>query len=150
MRPTSVVVSKISKHSSRAALLALLRAEGLEDACDFIYLPVGFRDGLVCGYAFLNFISHEIAVAAFEALDRQMPPVAEVGGEPLEVEWAKGNQGLESLVNRYRNSPVLLPGVPEEWQPLLFSEGRRVPFPAPTRNVKAVPHLQSKSLTGAE
>merc|ERR1712196_58829 len=133
-----------------AALLALLSAEGFGDACDFLYLPVGFRDGLVCGYAFLNFISHEVALAAFEALNGNVPALAEIGDEPLVVEWAKGNQGLQSLVKRYRNSPALLPGVPEEWQPLLFSEGRRVPFPAPTRIVKAVPHLQMKSLTAAE
>ena len=70
---------------------------GVSSVC--MLAPRGFGSR---SYAFLNFISHDFAASALEALNRKRPAVPEVGDAPLEVEWAKGNQGLESLVNRYR------------------------------------------------
>jgi len=39
-------------------------------------------------------------------------------------------------IERYHNSSVFHPSVPEEFQPLLFSNGLRVPFPAPTQPIR--------------
>merc|ERR1712008_168276 len=42
-------------------------------------------------------------------------------------------QTLPQLVERYRNSPVMHPSVPDEYKPAMFdSAGKRLPFPAPT------------------
>lgn len=42
-------------------------------------------------------------------------------------------QGLEQIVDRYRNSEIMRPDVPESYKPCIFQLGIPVPFPAPTR-----------------
>jgi len=137
LRPTSLVITNIAKSASRAALLELLRAAGLDGLFDFLYLPIGFRNGLVVGHAFLNCTSHAAALAAQQALHGKVPSVGHVGDKPLAVNWSDKLQGREAFVERYRNSPMLQSDVPEEWQPLLFSGGRQVVFPAPTQDASA-------------
>lgn len=46
-------------------------------------------------------------------------------------------------MERYQNSPVMHPDVPDEWKPALFVQGVRVDFPAPTKKVKA-PKVRGK------
>lgn len=143
---TSVVMANISRQSCRADLLQFLELEGFRQACDFVYLPYDFRDGLPCGYAFLNFTSHDLAVRAVAAFHGRTPSVAGMGAQPLDMAWTRSNQGLDALVNRYRNSPVMQPEVPETWRPLLFRDGQQTSFPAPTRKVKAVRNLEPACL----
>lgn len=138
---TSVLVTNLSRSASREDLLRLLQHHGLQQACDFLYLPVDFRDGLPCGYAFLNFGSHGWAQAAIQQLHGRAPAVPALGADVLSLAWTTGNQGLEALVNRYRNSPVMQGDMPEAWRPMLFCAGRRVAFPAPTKKVKSARNL---------
>lgn len=61
------------------------------------------------------------------------------------VAWNDKQQGLPALVERYRNSPVMHASVPEECKPVIISDGRRAPFPAPTQKVKAPKIGKSKA-----
>lgn len=47
------------------------------------------------------------------------------------------HQGREAHVERYRNSPVMHPSVPEPYKPIILQGGERIPFPAPTKMPKA-------------
>lgn len=53
-----------------------------------------------------------------------------------EVTLGSELQGYEAHVDRYRNSPVMHEAVPDEFTPAMFSEGRRIAFPAPTKPIK--------------
>jgi hypothetical protein len=53
----------------------------------------------------------------------------------LDVQYTNPVQGLAANIARFRNSPVMHPDVPEQFKPLTFQHGCRVPFPHPTRNV---------------
>merc|ERR1712187_1092030 len=53
-----------------------------------------------------------------------------------EVCWSEPLQGLETHCDRYRNSPVMHELVPDEFRPVLFDQGVRIPFPAPTKRIR--------------
>ena len=50
--------------------------------------------------------------------------------------WSKPFQGLESAVERYRNSPVMHESVDDKFKPMFFKEGQLVSFPPPTRKLR--------------
>jgi hypothetical protein len=52
------------------------------------------------------------------------------------VEW-NVCQGLNSLIERFRNNPVMHEAVPEDHKPVYFIDGVEEPFPAPTKPLKA-------------
>jgi hypothetical protein len=56
-----------------------------------------------------------------------------------EVAWSNPNQGLAVHIDRYRNSNIMHEMVPDDFKPVLFQGGVRVPFPAPTRAIKELP-----------
>mmetsp|Transcript_40941 Transcript_40941/g.124038 ORF Transcript_40941/g.124038 Transcript_40941/m.124038 type:complete len:106 (+) Transcript_40941:336-653(+) len=66
------------------------------------------------------------------------------GGSVCTASWNEPHQGMDALVERYRNSPVMHPSVAPAHRPAVFAEGKRVAFPAPTRAVRAprVRHLR--------
>lgn len=59
-----------------------------------------------------------------------------LAGEGCAAAWSEPLQGLQDLIERYRNSPVMHHSVPEECKPLYFRRGRPVAFPAPTRPLR--------------
>merc|ERR1719476_941661 len=85
-------------------------------------------------YAFVNFLSGETALQ-FETQLHGFAAPAYFGEQCCEITWSDC-QGLEDTIAKYRNSPVMHPTVPEECKPLLFDNGKVVPFPKPT---KAIP-----------
>eukprot|EP00419_Tripos_fusus_P041105 CAMPEP_0172790860 /NCGR_PEP_ID=MMETSP1074-20121228/208181_1 /TAXON_ID=2916 /ORGANISM="Ceratium fusus, Strain PA161109" /LENGTH=155 /DNA_ID=CAMNT_0013627915 /DNA_START=713 /DNA_END=1181 /DNA_ORIENTATION=- len=48
-----------------------------------------------------------------------------------EVSWGKPVQGLEANIERFWNSPVMHQVVPDEFKPMLFSQGCPTPFLGP-------------------
>merc|ERR1712186_82425 len=62
-----------------------------------------------------------------------------------QVVWNDKCQGLPALVERYRNSPVMHEGIPDECKPIIFTGGRRAPFPPPTQKIKAPKVLKGKA-----
>lgn len=131
---TTVLLKDMPKHLSRDSLLLLLDEQGFERAYDFVYVPHNYRRGESIGYAFVNWI-HHCSASKFMS---KFPSFAPYDGEKLaQVTWAESLQGLDAHVERYRNSPTMHASVPDAYKPAIFKDGARVPFPEPTRPVKA-------------
>jgi hypothetical protein len=112
-------------------LLELLQSKGFTNF-DFLYLPFDFKRGSGLGYAFVNMVTHEEALRVMKDLagfrDWKLR-----SGKVLQVTWSMPLQGLWANIERYRNSPVMHQDVPDQFKPLLLSNGVRVEFPAPTK-----------------
>lgn len=122
----------------RELFLEMLDDECLAGEYDFVYFPVDFKTGSGLGYAFVNFTSHEEALRAWQLLDAfndWVVPSTKV----CEVRWSSPVQGLQSNVQRYRNSPLMHPQVPDSYKPVIFSDGVRIEYPAPKKPIKYVP-----------
>jgi len=133
---TTVMLRNMPNNYSRTMLLELLDAEGFAGQYDFLYLPMDFQSRASLGYAFINFTSSDSAEAfwrVFDGYSNWAIPSRKMSG----VSWSGPHQGLEAHVERYRNSPVMAESTPDEYKPILFDSGMRIPFPAPTRRIRA-------------
>merc|ERR1719408_928448 len=95
-----------------------------------------FRNAVNLGYAFVNLLSHDSALelmGKFQDFAEWMFDSSKV----CEVSWAHPHQGLSEHVERYRNSPVMHPSMPDEYKPMVFKNGVQVAFPAPTKAIRA-------------
>jgi len=133
---TTVMLRNIPNKYNRATLLELLDKEGFAACYDFFYLPMDLKRNTNLGYLFLNLVTAEEAnrfhdyFNGFCGWNSVSQKVGEVGwGEPL--------QGLKAQIKRYRNSPVMHQDLPDEHKPLLFAQGKCIPFPGPTKNLRA-------------
>mmetsp|Transcript_7672 Transcript_7672/g.12197 ORF Transcript_7672/g.12197 Transcript_7672/m.12197 type:complete len:340 (+) Transcript_7672:71-1090(+) len=132
---TTVMLRNVPNNYTRDMLHALLDEEGFSGQYDFLYLPMDFDRRANLGYAFANLVDEEAAAAFWEAFDgfnRWCLPTSKV----CQVRWSGPLQGLMSHLERYRNSPVMHPSVPDEYRPMIFSAGVRQAFPPPTRSLK--------------
>merc|ERR1711972_818639 len=114
-----------------------------------VYLPVDFRTLAPTVYAFLNLAS----AADAQAFRRHMTGFTSWGPRGMlacSVGWSLPHQGLEAHVARYRNSPLMHKGVPDEYRPVLFRDGHRVPFPPPTKKIKFPRQGTERMLVGAK
>jgi len=133
---TTVMLRNLPNNYTREMLLAMLDAEGFLGKYDFTYLPIDFKTQACLGYAFVNLASPDIVQqfwAAFDGYSKWVLPSKKVCG----VTWSGPHQGREAHVDRYRNSPVMHPMVPEPYKPLVFEDGQRVPFPTSTKTPRA-------------
>jgi len=140
-RLTTVMLRNLPNRYTRDMLLQMLDSEGFIGRYTFVYLPIDFKTHSGLGYAFVDLVLPEDAVRLrerFEGFSRwaiQSEKVCSVG-------WsAPAQQGLHAHVDRYRNSPVMHFSVSDEWKPAVFANGQRVPFPPPTRRLRA-PNLR--------
>lgn len=140
-RLTTVMLRNLPNRYTREMLLQMLDSEGFEGRYTFVYLPIDFKTHSGLGYAFVDLVTPQDALRLrqqFEGFSRwliQSEKVCSVG-------WsAPAQQGLHAHVDRYRNSPVMHFSVSDEWKPAVFSNGQRVPFPPPTRRLRA-PNLR--------
>lgn len=132
---TTVFMKNVPTSYTRSAFLELLDREGFAGEYDLVYLPIDFESQSCLGYAFINCLSSQIATRfcsrfqGFATWDVPSDKACEMG--------AAAQQGFKANVDRYRNSAVMHDSVPDECRPVIFSSGVRVPFPAPTRRLKA-------------
>lgn len=118
---TTLILRKLPEDFSFASLLMMLEEHGFTGLYDFAYLPRNFKTSTSLGYAIVNFVSQE---RAEEALSR----FAENNAS-----YSDSHQGgLMMLIQRYRDSPMMHPDVPEEYKPAVFIGGHRVAFPPPS------------------
>jgi len=134
---TTVMMRNIPYCFTREMLWALLDSKGFNSHYDFVYLPTDFYSQQSLGYAFINFLSHEDALACFEVFSgfQRWDSMKSKVYKPCTVNWGHPYQGLEAHVMRYRNSPVMHEDVPEEARPAVFVNGVPVTFPAPTKKI---------------
>lgn len=134
-KETTKMMKNIPISYTRQQLLDLLDNHGFRCKYNFVYLPVNFQTSELYGYAFVNFTSEEAATqfelqfAGFTAWGVESDKVCEVNGS--------AHQGLKANIMRYRNSPVMHESVDEAWRPLLLSDGMGLPFPPPTKSIRA-------------
>eukprot|EP00927_Polykrikos_kofoidii_P018189 TRINITY_DN18385_c0_g1_i1.p1 TRINITY_DN18385_c0_g1~~TRINITY_DN18385_c0_g1_i1.p1 ORF type:complete len:458 (-),score=77.75 TRINITY_DN18385_c0_g1_i1:396-1769(-) len=134
--PTTVMLRNIPNRYTQAMLLQLLSDRRCTGLYDFVYLPMDFRNGVNLGYAFVNLLRHADAVkfmTDFQGFSEWLVDSVKV----CETSWAHPHQGFDEHVERYRNSPVMHQRMPDEYKPMVFWNGVRIPFPPPTKAIKA-------------
>mmetsp|Transcript_70102 Transcript_70102/g.203267 ORF Transcript_70102/g.203267 Transcript_70102/m.203267 type:complete len:212 (+) Transcript_70102:1-636(+) len=139
---TSVMLRNLPNNYTRAMVLKMLDDEGFLGTYNFVYFPIDFRSRAGLGYAFVNFEDPAIIPLfwrTFEGYNKWMLP----SKKSCFVSWCAPHQGLEAHVERYRNSPVMHESVPDEYKPMVFRSGMRMPFPPPTKVVRA-PRLRTQ------
>jgi len=132
---TTLMLRNLPNNYTRTAVLDMLDSEGLAGTYCFVYVPTDFKNFTGFGYAFVGFCAHEHAAQAkrhYQGFSRWKVP----SQKTCDVAWSGPVQGLEQHTERYRNSPVMHPGVPDEYKPAVFVNGVRAPFPAPTKRIR--------------
>jgi len=135
-RRTTVVMRNLPKQYNRDMLVSLLDSEGFAGTYGLVYLPIAFGTGLAIGYAFVTFGLHETAARFKRQLEGFEDWACEGNLKACEVQWRNGFDGLNELVQHFRNSPVMHPSVPDSFRPALYETGTQVTFPSPTRAIK--------------
>jgi len=134
-RRTTLMMRNLPNNYTRDMLVQLLDREGFAGSYDFVYLPVDFARGCGLGYAFVNLVDASLVTkfkCCFDAFSNWKLRTTKV----CQVTFSDRDQGLKANIKRYRNSPVMHPSVSDEFKPCLFSDGVRVPFPAPNRSLR--------------
>lgn len=145
---TTLMLRNLPAGYTRQLVQELLEDEGFDGCFDFVYMPMDFNSSCGLGYCFVNFVSASDASRCWQVLDGYAEWTCPSGSAPsdkvCEVRWSEPQQGLLSNIERYRNSPVMHASVPDLWKPALFQSGARLPFPLPTKAVKA-PKLKGRA-----
>merc|ERR1712203_400192 len=100
------MLRNIPNNYDRDMLVDLFAAQGFRACYDFLYLKIDSAKNSNLGYAFLNMISSD-------EVDRFWNHFTGFKGWVLksdkvgEVCWSEPLQGLQSHIDRYRNSPVM-------------------------------------------
>merc|ERR1719393_968689 len=87
------------------------------------------------GYAFVDFDCTKAAEQCKEQLEG-FTAWGEATDMALEVVWSE-TQGLDSHVQRYRDSPLMHASLEDELKPAMFKNGVRIAFPPPTKPIRA-------------
>eukprot|EP00439_Symbiodinium_sp_Y106_P085374 s813_g28.t1 len=130
---TTVMLRNLPNNYCRSMILALLDKEGFEGKYNFLYLPIDFRTRACMGYAFVNLVDPAHVPdfwAKFSGYSNWLVRSKKLCG----VSWSEPHQGLESHVERYRNSPIMHESVPDEYRPIVLQNGVRVAFPESSKS----------------
>lgn len=130
---TTLVLKQLPDGCSQQAVVELLDSLGFAKQYSFVYAPMNFRTHAIFGFCFVNFIENGIAQEAKQKLSQLS--WANFNNARIEAHWSEPHQGLEVHIERYRNCPVMHRAVPMMYKPLLLQNGRRIPFPKPTRAI---------------
>jgi hypothetical protein len=133
---TTVMMRNIPNNYTRTMILELIDKQGFEKCYNLVYLPIDFNSDAGFGYAFINLVSPEEA-ERFRDHFQGFNGWTMTSEKVCDVMWSGVHQGLEAHIERYRNSPVMHPSVPDEFKPVVFENGVRIPFPAPTKLPRA-------------
>lgn len=136
---TTLMLRNLPSCFTKQALLDTLDSKGMAGQFDFVYLPIDFLSGAALGYAFVNFSTTEDAELAMDRLqgfNSWNNLLGSASQKVLEVCWSDPHQGLDMLVERYRNSRVMHGSVPDEFKPVMFKDGEKIDFPRPTKRVR--------------
>lgn len=132
---TTVMIRNLIETCTRQMLLDFLSQQGFEKQFDMVYLPLKFCSKLCFHYAFVNFVTEEVTKKFIKELQGFKGAEA-FGEQACDISMSVDNQGLAAAIKRYRNSPVMHPSVPDECKPLIFKDGKPIPFPPPTKNIR--------------
>lgn len=134
---TTLMLRNLPSSFTQAKLVERLNSAGLDSRYNFVYLPVDFQNGAGLGYAFVNMLTCADAKLAIDKLNGFTNWGDRACHKVLEICWSDPHQGLDMLIDRYRNSRVMHRSVPEEYKPLLLKNGQKVSFPTSTKRVRS-------------
>jgi hypothetical protein len=115
-------------------LVDFMDRHAFEGKYNLLYLPQRFAGKGCFHYAFVNFVTDRTA-AEFRERFNGYYETDMFGDLFAEISWSQC-QGLEANIEKFRNSSVMHPSVHDECKPLLFKDGKVVPFPKPTRKIR--------------
>lgn len=163
---TTLMLRNLPLDCTREMLLSELDRIGLSGMYNFVYLPIDFTRRRGLGYALIAADTQEAAEAMLERLSGHlpqaqettasssgaarwlMPPEASTSEDVVwQVGWSEPCRTLEEHIDRYRNSPVMHPNMPDEYKPVIFQGGSRMAFPPPTRPIRP-PRIRHMKVTG--
>lgn len=134
--PTTLSLSNLPDDLTQDELLEILDREEFSGLYDFVFLPAACAgsgsapaQGPRC--ALVNLIKHQHALSLAARLHGK---TAWGGGDrrrACEVTWSLPIQGLEELVQTFRDAPENSPDVEESLRPQLFERGWPTPLPPP-------------------
>lgn len=134
----TVMVRNLPLDLSQPGLVQRIIERGYSGLFNFVYMPMNFRGRGNFGYAFVSFITHEVAL---QFMDDVLQSGAEQNSgensdtQKWHVVWSNC-QGLSANIERYRNSPLMHSNVPPEFKPAMYDElGNQVPFLPPTKTI---------------
>jgi len=129
------MMRNLPKGYTRDMLKQVLDREGYAGDYDFLYVPYDFRTSTILGFAFINLVSPEVAQRfrkEFGGFRRWGIPT----GKVCNLSWANlDQQGLETNIERYRNSSVMHKSVPEAYKPMVLVSGGPVKFPKSSKKL---------------
>jgi len=130
---TTIIIRDLPKECTRDAMIQMLQSEGFAGSYDMVHVPVGFQDLTGLGHALINFIDPAMAQGALQHFDGFSGLSS---AELCQTGWSNV-QGLSAHVKRYRDSPMMHDSIPDRFKPAMFQAGVQVPFPEPTKQLKA-------------
>jgi len=134
---TTLMLRNLPNAFTRAMLCATLDLAGFERRYDFVYMPVDFQSGAGLGYAFINMLSGEDAKGVLDILTGFCAWGDAACHKVLEIRWSDPQQGLQMLVERFRNSRIMHRSVPDEYKPMMLAHGEQVAFPPPSKRLRS-------------
>lgn len=152
---TTLQVEGLPDGLNSTLFMEAVNSNGFENCYDFVYVPMDLVTGAPLGHALINFSSSSMAAAALDRFTGQWQWSPELRclvdgqGHGCQASWSKYCQGLDALVERYRNSPVMHENMPDLCKPVILNAGRIISFPAPTRRVR-MPRQRKKQQREAE
>jgi hypothetical protein len=131
---TTLMVRSLPEDLAQPTLVEQLIEGGYRGLFNFVYMPMNFRGHGNFGYAFVNFISHQIAIE-FMALMQKVEHGDASTPQKWDIVWSTC-QGLSANIERYRNSPLMHELVPKGCKPAVYDDmGNQVAFPQPTKTI---------------
>jgi len=135
---TTVALYNLVPTCTQDMLIDLLNEYGFRSLYNFVYVPRNFQSGQSIGHAMVNLLGHDDAVSLIDTFHGLSEDLFD-SSKNCAAAWnpPASHQGLDKLLEHYRNSSVMHSSVPFEWQPMTFEDGEPIPFPAPTKTIDA-------------
>lgn len=131
----TLIMQNIPNRYSRNMLLGLFDEYGFQNLYNLVYLPTDFMTSVNFGFAFVHFVSSEVA-QRFRTKFHGFSEWNCNSSKICAVDFCAEQCGLDALIKRYQNCPVMHELVPDEYKPALFLDGQRTAFPPPTKKLK--------------
>jgi len=131
----TLIMQNIPNRYSRNMLLRLFDEYGFQNLYNLVYLPTDFMTSVNFGFAFVHFVSSE-AAQNFRIKFHGFSEWNCNSSKICAVDFCAEQCGLDALIKRYQNCPVMHELVPDEYKPALFLDGQRAAFPPPTKKLK--------------
>lgn len=133
---TTLIFRNLPRCYNRDMIVQMLEKQGFDGHFDFVYLPIDFGTGKGFGYAFVNMVDEDVAERCIGQLQgfKEWTLHSDIA---MDVTYCESHQGLHARIERYRNSPIMHESVADELKPAIFEDGKRVPFPPPTKKISA-------------